>query len=160
MQYFRNRFVYLVPASYSGGPRRLRVPLPHPRRIASIALLLSLLLASTNPISAQSVGTAGTIQGVVVDPAGAVIPGATVTIENTVTGFKRTVNTDESGAFRFDNVPPNNYQLSVSASGFNLAQQNVGVRTSVPIDLKIPLTVGTSATITVSGIADVVENVP
>jgi hypothetical protein len=160
MQCFRNRFVFLLPASYSSGSGRLRVLPPRARQIASVALLLSLLLVSTSPISAQSVGTAGTIQGVVVDPTGAVIPGATVTIENPVTGYKRTANTDESGAFRFDNIPPNNYQLNVSASGFNLAQQSVGVRTSVPIDLKIPLTVGTSATITVSGIADVVENVP
>jgi hypothetical protein len=91
------------------------------------------------------------------------VQGADVTIANPVTGYTRTVTSDADGAFRFDNVPPNSYQLSVSASGFNVSTQSLTVRTSVPISVKIPLTVGgTAVSVTVSTInaSDVLENVP
>ncbi len=52
--------------------------------------------------SAQSLGSAGTIEGTVTDPSGAVVSGAVVTIENRVTGYKRTTSTDATGTFRFD----------------------------------------------------------
>ncbi len=67
--------------------------------------------------AAQSLGSAGTVEGAVMDPAQAVVVNATVTLANPVTGFKRTVTTDTGGAFRFTDVPPNNYQLNVSAEG-------------------------------------------
>src|SRR5215467_6604007 len=114
MQRVRNTFIFSARFPNSGGSFRHSALLPRPRQIGSMMLLLSLMFGSNIPLRAQAVGSAGTIQGVVVDPNGAVIAGAAVTIENAVTGYKRTVNTDESGTFRFDNVPPNNYQLSVS----------------------------------------------
>ncbi len=111
--------------------------------------------------SAQSLGSAGTIEGTVTDPSGAVVSGAVVTIENRVTGYKRTTSTDATGTFRFDNIPPNNYGLTVSATGFSASQQAVDVRSSVPQSLKIPLTVaGASATVEVSSGADIIETVP
>src|SRR3989442_6895976 len=113
------------------------------------------LLALISVLSSASFGqalSAGTVAGVVLDPNNAAVPNASVTIANSVTGFKRTVSTNTDGTFRFDNVPPNNYQLSVSASGFEDASQSLSVRTSVPISLKIPLSVGrASETVTVTG---------
>ena len=106
-------------------------------------ILVSAFLTATIPTRAQSL-SAGTVGGVVVDPNGAVVSNASVTIANSVTGYTRVVNTDKDGAFRFDNVPPNNYQLSVSASGFAAERESVVVRTSVPISLKIPLAVSTA----------------
>jgi hypothetical protein len=133
-------------------------------RTKSLVMFLSiaaLILSAIEPlVVAQSLG-AGTIEGTVTDTTGAVVPGANVVIENRITGYKRTTNTDANGAFRFDNIPLNNYALTVSAQGFNAAQQQVDVRSSVPQALKIPLTVaGTSASVEVSGAADLVENVP
>jgi hypothetical protein len=112
---------------------------------------------------AQSLGSAGTVSGVVTDPNGAVVPNATVTISNPVTGYTRTVNADADGSFRFNDVPPNNYHINVSAAGFDAAHQDLTVRQSVPISLKIPLAVGgTSETVTVTSgnVSDVIENVP
>jgi hypothetical protein len=127
-----------------------------------LLLLVVATLAFNSSAWAQGLG-AGTVEGVVLDPNNASVPSANVTIANPVTGYTRTVTSDADGAFRFDNVPPNNYQLSVSASGFNVATQSLTVRTAVPISVKVPLTVGgTSVSVTVSTISasDVLENVP
>src|ERR1700753_3317331 len=126
-------------------------------------LLLAVAAASVAPVAAQSLGSAGTVTGTVTDPNGAVVPNASVTIANPVTGYTRTVNSGTDGTFRFDNVPPNSYGLSVTASGFNPSQQPLDVRSSVPMSLKIQLTVGgTNETVTVTstGAGDVIENVP
>lgn len=134
------------------------------RNILTIAfaflILVSVFSAASVCARAQSL-SAGTITGVVVDPNNAVVPNATVTIANSVTGYTRTVNTDKDGAFRFDNVPLNNYQLSVSATGFAVDRESLAVRTSVPISMKIPLAVSTATeTVTVSTNAgDILENV-
>jgi hypothetical protein len=123
--------------------------------------LLALISMFSSAAFAQAL-SAGTVAGVVLDPNNAVVPSANVTIANPVTGFTRSAMTNSDGSFRFDNVPPNSYQLSISASGFSPANQTVNVRTSVPINLKLNLTVGqASETVTVTGgTADVLENVP
>jgi hypothetical protein len=135
----------------------------HLRAALYLILLVSALTVSVPHARAQSLGSAGTVSGVVTDPNGAVVPNATVTISNPVTGYTRTVNADADGSFRFNDVPPNNYHVTVSAAGFDAAHQDLTVRTAVPISLKIPLTVGgTSETVTVTSgnVSDVIENVP
>src|SRR5260370_1298036 len=111
-----------------------------PNAFRSLFFLLTITLILSYSAFGQSL-TAGTVSGTVTDPNNAVVPNATVTIENAVTGYKRSVNTGTDGAFRFDNVPLNNYQLSVSATGFAADRETVAVRTSVPIALKIPLAI-------------------
>jgi len=130
-------------------------------RLFRLAAIIVVLLTTGIAVSAQGLGS-GTVEGTVSDPNSAAVPGATVTISNPVTGYSRSITTGQDGTFRFDNVPPNNYQLSVSASGFTVATQNLNVRTSVPISLKIPLAVGVaSETVNVTvGAGDVLENVP
>ncbi len=124
-------------------------------------ILCSAFLVASVPASAQALN-AGSVSGVVLDPNGAVVPNAQVTISNPITGYKRTANTDTEGSFRFADVPPNNYQLTASATGFSPNTQTLTVRTSVPISLKISLDVS-NATETVnimSNAAQVIENVP
>src|SRR5215468_5961381 len=103
--------------------------------------LAYLLCAISSSGLAQSLGSAGTVNGVVSDPNGGLVQGATVIIQNSVTGYRRTTTTDTAGAFRFSDVPQNNYQLIVSASGFSPSSQSLAVRTSVPISVSIPLIV-------------------
>jgi len=133
------------------------------RSIAQISFVFLILCSAISVASvfvdAQALN-AGTVTGVVTDPNGAVVPNATVTIANAITGYTRTATTDAEGAFRFGDVPPNNYQLKATAPGFTSEQQSLTVRSSVPITVKIPLTVSTaSETVTVtSNTADVLEN--
>lgn len=111
---------------------------------------------------AQSLGQAGTITGTIADPSGGVVPGAKVEIQNVITGYKRTETSDSSGNFRFLEVPPNNYHFQVTANGFKIFQQDLSVRTSVPIHLNIELKLGTeSTTVEVhSDVENLIENVP
>ena len=70
---------------------------------------------------AQS-STTGGLTGVVTDPSGAVISGATVTVTNLDTGETRTVTTDASGNYKFSLLPLGNYKVTFGASGFKTVE--------------------------------------
>ena len=124
--------------------------------------LAALWLGLPSGAAGQSWGGGGTIEGTVVDPSGAVIPGASVTIINRISGYTRTVATDPSGAFRFSSVPPNPYHLDATAPGFAVYRQDVPVRGAVPISLRVALAIaGGQTEVNVEGTgADLIENVP
>jgi hypothetical protein len=110
---------------------------------------------------AQSI-SAGTVNGTVTDPAGAVVAGAAVTIRNPVTNYQQTASTDTAGAFHFTNVPLNSYHLEVHAPGFQAYTQDVPVRSTVPVAITVKLTLETAVTsveVEASG-ADILENIP
>jgi len=124
--------------------------------LAAHICILSLLAVGLRT-QAQT-GNSSTIQGTVTDPSGAVIPGATATIHNPVSGLDRTATTDASGNFSFPNVPYNPYHLTVTATGFATHSEDVDVRSSVPLNLKIGLTLGqASASVTVEAAGDLIE---
>jgi hypothetical protein len=129
-------------------------------RFVFLCTFIAALLAPAG--FAQSVGNAGSIHGTVIDSSGAVIPGATVEIQNPVSQLDRTLQTDAQGSFQFVNVPLNNYHLTVKAAGFQSVEQDVDVRSGVPVDLaKIALTVGIQSTaVTVTDAGDLVESDP
>ncbi len=106
-------------------------------------------------------GNSGSIEGVVKDPSGAAVPNVTVEIKDPVSGYLRTTTTNADGAFRFTNVPFNPYHLSVNAKGFAAFARDVEVRSVVPTQAEVHLTVGTVATtVTVEGGGDLLENDP
>jgi Carboxypeptidase regulatory-like domain/TonB-dependent Receptor Plug Domain len=126
-----------------------------PRRFVFL-LFPFLLLSPAMYLQAQT--AAGTITGTVTDASGAVIPGATVTIENPVSGLSRTAKTDASGQYRFTNLPFNPYHLTARADGFSPFTADVQVRSSVAVSPIVKLQVGgASTTVTVTG-DDLVEN--
>jgi len=121
--------------------------------------LLALGLAGL-AANAQS-GNAGTIHGTVTDPSGAVISNATVQIANPVSEYEQTTLTDATGQFTFPNVPFNPYTIDVSAKGFARLSQNVEIRSSVGVSVKLVLQVsGGSQTVTVEATGDLIEDDP
>jgi hypothetical protein len=99
------------------------------------------------------------ISGTVVDPSGGVVANATVEIHNPVSGYDRSTTTDASGAFSFSNVPFNPYYLSVKAEGFAPFAQDVEIRSSVPVEIKVGMKVaGTTTSVTVEAGGDLLEN--
>ena len=112
-------------------------------------------------VRAQSIGNSGSINGIVSDSTGAVVPNATVEIHNPVSGFDRTTTTDASGKFSFTNIPFNPYRLSVTAEGFSSYAQDVEPRSAVPVNVPIKLQVrGSTTQVTVEAGGDLVENDP
>jgi hypothetical protein len=128
-------------------------------RFPAVVLLFALAIAVQ--IAAAQNGNSANVTGTVTDPSGAVVTGAAVTLHNPVSGLARTATTDASGSFTIPNVPFNPYHLTVAASGFSAYAQDVDVRSSVPLDLKITLKVeGSASTVTVEGGEDLTENDP
>jgi hypothetical protein len=78
-----------------------------------VGLMIALLLAS--PLAAQE--QRGTIEGVVKDSSGAVLPGATVTAKSE-TGATLTTVSDDTGTFRFPSVAPATYIVTATLQGF------------------------------------------
>ncbi len=109
----------------------------------------------------QSVSSSGTIRGSVLDPSGAVVKGATVEIQNPVSGYTETIQTDAAGSFQFPNVPFNNYHATATAPGFQTAVQDIDVRSAVPVDAKFSLKIGSATTtVNVEAGGDLVETEP
>lgn len=81
--------------------------------------VLSLLVLAVDAAPAAAQSTTGTIQGVVTDNQGGVVPGATATVRNIETNVTRSVVTDAEGIYRFLNMPVGNYELTVELSGFS-----------------------------------------
>ncbi len=122
--------------------------------------LAALLFAAVVSNAAQG-GNAGSVRGTVTDQSGAVVPGATVHLTNAVSGLDRTVTTDATGQFEIDNIPFNNYQLSISASGFAPLSQSLALRSSVGTMLKPVLHIAAAdSTVTVEASGDLVETDP
>jgi len=119
------------------------------------------LFVAARPAGAQ-LGNSGSLEGVVKDPSGGRVAGATVEVSYPVSGFQRTATTDADGAFKFTNVPFNPYHLTVTATGFSPFTQDVEVRSAVPVTLPIGLKISASSTsITVeAGGGDLIETQP
>jgi outer membrane receptor protein involved in Fe transport len=135
---------------------------PVPARLGARAILLSLLSLcllgfAALPALAQQAATA-TIEGIVSDPNGAVVPNARVTARSTDTGLAREVMTDADGLYRIPLLPPGTYRITASAQGF--AENNYGTVTLTvgqKLNLDLALRVNVSETVQVTDVAPVVE---
>ena len=110
-------------------------------------------------VNAQSGGSSGSVNGTVLDPDGAVVPNATVEIQDPVSHFDRSTITDKSGNFSIPNVPFNPYHMTVKAEGFAPTARDVEVRSVVPVSANVSLQVsGSTTSVTVTDAGDLVEN--
>jgi hypothetical protein len=127
-------------------------------RFTCIAGITCLLLVTADPSVAQVVS--GTISGIVVDSADAVVPGASVTLINEGTQAARGEKSDRGGHFVFTATPPGNYTIRISAPGFTTVERtgNVLVANS-KLDIgQVGLTVGqTKESISVSAQAELAQ---
>jgi Fe(3+) dicitrate transport protein len=92
-----------------------------------VVLALAVLLASfVHPVAAQE--RTARLTGTVVDPSGAAIARATVTIRRDAAGFARTIAADNQGAFQVGDLPPGEYAVTATSDGFTLASERVAVQ--------------------------------
>lgn len=116
---------------------------------------LLFLLCFSLPCLAQY---SSNVQGVVSDPAGAAIVGASVQLRNTATGVITTATSSDSGNYRFSSLPPGDYVLSAESSGFRRAEAKFTLDTSETkgINLTLPLA-SAQQSIVVSVVAPTVD---
>ncbi len=101
-------------------------------------------------VFAQAPST-GTIEGRVLDPFGALIPGATVTLRS-ADGTAREAVTNAEGAFKFDQVQPGQYSIRAAATGFDLHDREaVAVTAGSATRVDITLTLSVAGEVTVGG---------
>src|SRR5215203_4211814 len=79
------------------------------------------LLCGAQAALAQADATSADLTGFVRDPAGAVVAGATVTVRNPSVGVTRTATSNDEGAYRFVQLPPGQYEVTVEAANFKKA---------------------------------------
>jgi len=77
------------------------------------------------PGQAPASSAPGIINGVVTDPSGEVVAGASVTVTNAATNFTRTARTNSSGQWTVSGFSPGNLRVAVSAPGFASVVRNV-----------------------------------
>src|ERR1700687_2666208 len=106
----------------------------------SIALLI--VFAVLGAVLGRAQTSATSLRGTVVDPKGAVVPGAEVTITNSATAFSRTTKTDGQGFYQFLEIPPATYTVTLKAAGFGILQvDNVRLLLNTPATLNQTLRV-------------------
>ena len=118
--------------------------------LALIVVLVSALGATIN-VKAQT-GGGGSIQGIISDAGGGVLAGATVVVTNVATKVETTRQTNEAGLYVISPLPPGEYRVTVSATGFQtLIQEKVVVDALATVSVNLALKVGNvSETITIA----------
>ena len=81
--------------------------------------------------------TSGDIAGTVLDPTGAAVPGATVTVTSNDTGAKHTATTSSSGGYRFALLNPGSYTVAVAAPGFQSSEQRVKAKSKRKVNFMV-----------------------
>lgn len=121
--------------------------------VASV-IICCLLLSAGSSVHAQS--TFGSVRGNVQDASGSAIPGAQIVLHSTDENTDRTVDTDGSGAFIFENVKAGKYSLRAHRDGFADTVMS-GISVEARQDLRLEATLNVAAqmtTVEVSGAAD------
>ena len=119
----------------------------------AISLMCLALLAS--PSLHGQVGATSSVSGQVIDPSGATVPDAQVTITDVNTKSSRSTTTNDAGRYVFSEVIPGTYTISVTKTGFQTgAVEKQDILVNVPVTLNFSLTVGSTAqTVTVTSVA-------
>ncbi len=124
-------------------------------------LILALILgmATALPAAAQSTAINGSVEGVVTDVSGAVLPGVTVTVVNLDTGDTRVVVTNESGLYRAPLLPLGRYRVSAELTGFKKFEQTgINISAGQTAVISVKMGVGElSETISVTADAPLVD---
>src|ERR1700730_11073272 len=117
----------------------------------SFNIVVALSFLAILPL-AWSQGSVGTLNGTVLDPDGAIVPGAAVILVNNATGEEHKTTSTSAGAYTLPYVPAGTYKLRVSAPGFRTSEaDNVILRVAQTLTVNVTLEIGqVSERVTVS----------
>jgi hypothetical protein len=116
-----------------------------------VLLLAMVATLASGTVSAQS--TNATLNGIITDLNGAIVPGAELTLINSATNYEAKFTSNERGEYTFRNLTPGTYELKVSKTGFQTAVQKGIILTINAIGrVDVQLKVGaTNETVTIVG---------
>src|ERR1700741_2733545 len=118
------------------------------KRFAALAFaLLAAVLFSHQVVFAQATVSTGSIQGVVTDPQGGIVPDAKVTITGKDTGRTVDTSTNSSGVYNSGALTPGAYVVRVSAPSFKTEQSTVTAQVGVVTLNDVKLELGASSTV-------------
>jgi len=106
------------------------------RRIgAFVVLFFSLCTASSFGQNATT-----SLRGVIKDPSGAMVSGATITLTNAAAGQKLTTTSKSGGDYSLEQIPPATYVITVTASGFGSQSKSAELLVDEPATINFGLT--------------------
>ena len=130
---------------------RYRVPANFFRHhLFAVSLLALGVFAAPSPfqpVAVAQTNISGDIAGTVTDPSAAAIVGASVTLVNKSTGAKKVVKSGAHGEYRIPLLQPGDYDLSVSAAGFEGARTTVTIGPNQVASGDVKLTIGKATTV-------------
>ncbi len=107
----------------------------------SFSIALILVCGSVTPLSAQY--TTARLSGIVTDATGAVVAGATVTVQDVGTGYSQTTTSTDAGEYLFPSLPVGNYQIKVSMAGYtSYVQKGIALSLGQAASQNVQLQVG------------------
>jgi hypothetical protein len=107
-------------------------------------LEMALVCGFTMPMLAQF--TTARLSGTVLDPSGAALPGATVTVQNELTTYKRDATTNSAGEYLFPVLPVGTYQITVTMTGFDTyIQKGIALQVDKSASLSVQMKLGSVA---------------
>ncbi len=120
----------------------------------TLALSVCLLLLVPVAVFAQ---TTGTVDGTVTDQSNAPLPGVTVELTSPNLQGTRTAVTSADGRYRFPAVPPGPYKVTAELAGFGKVEKRATVTLDSTATVNLSLPLSTTAEITVTGEAPMVD---
>ena len=122
------------------------------------ALIVVICVGSVGAVAQLATGS---IQGLVSDQSGAVVPNASVTVTNAATALTRTAESNASGLYNFASLPPGTYTVAAEATGFaKQTFENVVLTVNAQQAVNFQLNPGSATqTVEVSGAAPQIDTV-
>jgi hypothetical protein len=108
------------------------------RRIRVFAFLFLVCLATATTF-AQNATTS--LRGVIKDPSGAVVPGATIILSDAATGQKISATSKGSGEYQLVQIPPAKYLITVTAAGFGSESKTAELLVNQPATIDFSLSI-------------------
>jgi len=129
----------LQPRNYSGLP----IALPQRQSIRLLCIPLLCLIAMAAAVYCHAQSTSGEILGTLTEQTGAVIVNTQVTLTNIETAQVLQTKTNDSGFYRFVNVPPGSYRLTVTKQGFRpISREPINLQVEGSVQINLSMVVG------------------
>jgi hypothetical protein len=120
------------------------------------------LVAFFFAISAHAQQTLGALNGTVVDPSGAAIPGAAITVQSAQTSLRRTATSQQNGFYQIFNLPVGTYHVTVTHDGFDTTDlPGIDIREASATTVNVTLKIGhvsTSVTVEANPLLNATDN--